>query len=57
MVIQGEDDEYGTARQIEAIRAKIPSVQVALLPECRHAPHRDQPEVTLALVTTFLSRL
>jgi pimeloyl-ACP methyl ester carboxylesterase len=55
LVIQGEDDEYGTTRQIEAIQAKIPSTEVLLLANCRHAPHRDQPEATLSRIAQFIS--
>jgi pimeloyl-ACP methyl ester carboxylesterase len=54
LVIQGEDDEYGTTRQIEAIQARIPSTQVLLLPGCRHSPHRDQPQATLDRVAEFV---
>jgi pimeloyl-ACP methyl ester carboxylesterase len=56
LVIQGEDDEYGTVRQIEAIQARIPSTQVLLLPRCRHSPHRDQPEATLERVAEFVRK-
>jgi pimeloyl-ACP methyl ester carboxylesterase len=54
LVIQGEDDEYGTLRQIEAIRARVPSVEFAILADCRHAPHRDQPDATLRRIAAFL---
>jgi pimeloyl-ACP methyl ester carboxylesterase len=57
LVIQGEDDEYGTVRQIEAIQARIPSTQILLLPHCRHSPHRDQPEATLDRVAEFVAAL
>jgi pimeloyl-ACP methyl ester carboxylesterase len=57
LVIQGEDDEYGTTRQIEAIQGRIPSARVALLPACRHAPHRDQPDTTLRHIFDFLDSL
>ena len=57
LVIQGEGDEYGTARQIEAIQAKAPHAQVLMLPNCKHAPHRDQPEATLARMKQFFSSL
>jgi pimeloyl-ACP methyl ester carboxylesterase len=54
LVIQGEDDEYGTARQIEAIQARIPSAQGMLLPRCAHSPHRDRPEATLERIAEFV---
>jgi pimeloyl-ACP methyl ester carboxylesterase len=53
-VLQGAQDEYGTLKQAEAIQAKIPSASAVILDDCRHAPHRDQVEATLAAVTRFL---
>ena len=55
LVIQGEDDEYGTIRQLEAIRARVPQAEVLMLPQCKHAPHRDQPEATLERVAKFMA--
>src|SRR6266849_8499069 len=55
LVIQGEDDEYGTTRQIQAIQARIPSTEVLLLPRCGHSPHRDQPDATLDRVAEFVT--
>ncbi len=58
MVIQGRDDEYGTAVQYECIEANCAGpVQVVVFDQCRHSPHRDQGEQTLAAVVDFLSRL
>jgi pimeloyl-ACP methyl ester carboxylesterase len=57
LVIQGQDDEYGTVQQLEAIQTRIPSARIALLPQCKHAPHRDQPEATLQSIFTFVNAL
>lgn len=58
LVIQGEDDEYGTAAQYDAIRAGSGGrAEVLLLPDCAHSPHRDQPEATLAAVARFVGGL
>lgn len=54
LVLQGAQDEYGTIKQIEAIRARIPSTSAIVLDECKHAPHRDQCEATMAAVRQFL---
>jgi pimeloyl-ACP methyl ester carboxylesterase len=56
LVVQGADDEYGTARQLELIEKGIsgPFAGV-LLDDCRHAPHLDQPAATLATVVGFLA--
>lgn len=57
LVIQGEDDEYGTIEQIKKIQARIPSTQVLLLPGCGHSPHRDQREATLDRVAEFVGEI
>lgn len=55
LLVQGEDDEYGTARQLESIRRRARGpVETVLLPQCGHSPHRDQPEKTLAAMTAFV---
>jgi pimeloyl-ACP methyl ester carboxylesterase len=56
LAMQGEDDEYGTIKQVEAIRDQAGGpVNVALLPGCKHSPHRDQPALTLDIMTSFLN--
>lgn len=57
LAIQGKDDEYGTAAQIEAIAAEIPNVQTLMLPNCGHTPQREQREATLEAITQFIRRL
>jgi pimeloyl-ACP methyl ester carboxylesterase len=56
LAIQGEGDEYGTAAQVDAVRrsAKAPC-EIVLLPDCRHSPHRDQPQKTIALIKRFIA--
>jgi pimeloyl-ACP methyl ester carboxylesterase len=58
LVLQGEDDEYGTRAQVDAIAAQVRGpVDVELLPRCGHSPHRDQREVVLDRMAGFLRRL
>jgi pimeloyl-ACP methyl ester carboxylesterase len=54
LVIQGLDDEYGTPAQCEAIKAlaKAPC-ELLMLENCKHSPHRDQPERTREAVARF----
>jgi pimeloyl-ACP methyl ester carboxylesterase len=54
LVLQGAQDEYGTSAQIDAIRARIPSASAVVLENCKHAPHRDRCEATLAAISEFL---
>ena len=54
LAIQGEDDEYATMRQIDAIAAQLPATRLLKLAQCGHAPHRDQPAAILGAVDRFL---
>ena len=58
LAIQGADDPYGTPWQVEIIpeRCSAP-VDVHLLPDCGHAPHLEQAERTLDLITGFVRGL
>lgn len=58
LAIQGREDQYGTLAQIAEIESRAYSpVDTAILDNCRHAPHLEQPDATLAAVTEFTSRL
>jgi pimeloyl-ACP methyl ester carboxylesterase len=58
LIVQGEDDQYGTVRQIEVAQQECYCpVDVALLPKTRHAPHREAPEATLRASSEFVNRL
>jgi pimeloyl-ACP methyl ester carboxylesterase len=55
LAIQGLDDEYGTLRQLAAVESGAGGrVEVVKLGECRHSPHRDQPEATLEAMARFI---
>ena len=57
LIVQGENDQYGTVRQIEVAQEECYCpVEVALLPQVRHVPYREGPEETLAVVTDFVRR-
>jgi len=55
LCIQGEDDEYGTIAQVRAIQARVPATEVVMMPNCKHSPHRDQPEATLEKMVEFVA--
>lgn len=57
LAIQGEDDEYGTMDQVERIARLAPDVELARLADCRHSPHRDQPDAVLEALVRFVDRL
>ena len=55
--LQGVDDQYGTAAQLDAIAAGVAGpCATHLLPDCRHAPQFEQPEKTLGLIAGFIAR-
>ncbi len=58
LAIQGRDDQYGTLGQIEALEKGMYSpLDVEIFDDCKHSPHIEQPERTLAVVSEFLRRL
>jgi pimeloyl-ACP methyl ester carboxylesterase len=57
LCIQGEEDEYGTRAQVEAIRARLPWTEIVMLPNCEHSPHRDQRDTTLEKMAEFVARI
>jgi pimeloyl-ACP methyl ester carboxylesterase len=58
LVIQGEEDRYGTAAQLEAIaRGASGPVKTIMLARCGHAPHGEQPEIVLAAMARFIRAL
>ncbi len=58
LAIQGREDQYGTLAQIDEIETRsYAPVETAILENCRHSPHLDQPEKTLAAISGFVERL
>ena len=58
LLIQGEDDDYGTLAQLDAIADVAPGpVQRVVLSNCGHAPHRDQEAVVLDAISGFIERV
>jgi len=58
LIIQGRDDQYGTAAQIELAQAEAHCpVEVLYLDRCQHSPQVDQPEATLEAIAEFSRRV
>jgi len=58
LVVQGAQDEYGTLKQVEAVREEcFCPVEVAIVADARHSPYRDAPQTTLAAAAGFINRL
>jgi pimeloyl-ACP methyl ester carboxylesterase len=55
LVIQGRDDEYGTAEQVDAIAAGVSGpIETLLLDGCGHSPHLDRGDAVEAAAVRFL---
>lgn len=58
LAIQGADDEYGTWAQVDAVAAQVSGpVETLRLADCKHSPHRDQPDAVLAAMADFVRRV
>lgn len=58
LLLQGEDDEYGTRAQVEGIAAGVSGpVRVKLIPDCGHTPHFQAKDTVLSEMTRFIKAL
>jgi pimeloyl-ACP methyl ester carboxylesterase len=58
LAIQGEEDEYGTMAQLDAIKAQAGGpCELLKLKDCGHAPFRDQPEKVLQAIAGFIGKI
>lgn len=58
LAMQGADDEYGTSRQLDAIREKVGgAVESAQLGRCGHSIHLEQPEIACEKIARFVDRV
>ncbi len=57
LVVQGEDDEYGTLKQVDAVLRQVNGPAKSLvLAKCGHSPHSDQRDAVLEAVTQFVRK-
>lgn len=54
LAVQGLDDEYGSLEQIRGIARRLAQTQLLELPNCGHAPHRDQPDLLISAASAFV---
>lgn len=58
LCIQGEKDEYGSERQVDAVVSQVSGpARKLMLPGIGHAPHREAPEACLAAAGEFVRGL
>jgi len=56
LVIQGEDDQYGTLRQVDSVVSQVRGpARRFVLSKCGHAPHAERPDEVLAATAAFAS--
>ncbi|HYH79759.1 MAG TPA: alpha/beta hydrolase [Longimicrobium sp.] len=57
LVVQGEDDEYGTWAQVDAIQRQAGGrVEILGIPRCGHSPHREHADAVLAAAGAFVRK-
>lgn len=55
LIIQGEDDEYGTLKQVTEITGHVKGKASSLIiPSVGHTPHREATDVVLASAASFI---
>jgi pimeloyl-ACP methyl ester carboxylesterase len=58
LVIQGNDDVYGTLKQVDSIERGVRGpFERLILPDCGHSPQRDQPDATREAILRFAHSL
>jgi pimeloyl-ACP methyl ester carboxylesterase len=58
LIVQGENDQFGSLKQVEAAQREcFCPVETLVLPGIRHVPQREAPELTLKAVAGFINRL
>jgi pimeloyl-ACP methyl ester carboxylesterase len=58
LAIQGEADQYGTMAQLDELALRLGGSSTELrLPDCGHAPHRQEPEAVGAAIAHFVASL
>jgi pimeloyl-ACP methyl ester carboxylesterase len=58
LLIQGEDDLYGTREQLRRIEAGCQgSARTVMFEACGHSPHLDQPERALEVMKKFVGEI
>jgi pimeloyl-ACP methyl ester carboxylesterase len=54
LAIQGVDDEYGSLEQTRRLAHAAGDVELLNLANCRHSPHRDQPQKVLEAIAHWI---
>ncbi|HVG03719.1 MAG TPA: alpha/beta hydrolase, partial [Burkholderiaceae bacterium] len=55
LVVQGEDDEYGTMAQVDSIATRVAHAKLLKLSHCGHSPQRDQSAQVSQAIVDFIA--
>ena len=56
LVVWGDLDRSYAWPQIERLWRTIPNCNLAVVPDCAHAVHAENPEIFNALISSFVNR-
>ena len=58
LVIQGQDDQYGTEAQVKSIAGRVTGpAKPLLIPDCAHIPHKEATDRVIKEMTEFILKL
>lgn len=58
LFIQGENDEYGTLKQVDKTISQVSgSAEKFVIPEVGHTPHKQVPEIVSDKVTNYINQI
>lgn len=57
LIIQGEDDQYGTNEQVDIICSLLENATSLIIKDCGHAPHLEKPEQVIEKIRTWSTNL
>ncbi|MCG6151687.1 alpha/beta fold hydrolase [Leptospira bandrabouensis] len=56
LVLQGEFDEYGTEKQVDAIANAVSGKSIKkMIPNAKHTPHKEKPEIIMEDISNFIN--
>jgi len=55
LVLQGDHDEYATEEMVHGIIQRVPHATGKFISECGHTAHKDQPDLLIEEIGSFLS--
>lgn len=57
LIIQGEDDQFGSVDQVDSIADVITQSETFIVPSCGHVPHLQKEDVVLKRVLEFIDKV